>query len=285
LKNKFHSLKKIKNMKKQIIFSLTLVMAIFTATINTTAQEAPAAKKDKKEKRNKDKDDNWGWSSNGWGGEKVVGTGDVVKESRDARDFTGVTSSISGDVELRQSATFKVTVEGQKNILDVLETEVKDGKLKIQFKKGYSVRHQKQLKIYIEAPNFDYLGMAGSGNVRADGTLKGSKLDIALSGSGNFDLEQIQYGDLKVGIAGAGNVNVGGSAEKAELAISGSGDLKAKDLKVQSARCRISGSGNMSCFVAQELDASISGSGDVRYTGSPASVKKRVSGSGSVEAR
>lgn len=272
-------------MKKQILFSLSLIMALFTATINTSAQEAPAAKKDKKEKRNKDRNDNWNWNSSGWGGEKIEGTGEVVKENRDVRDFKGVTSGISADIELRQSATFKVTIEGQKNILDLLETEVKDGKLKISFKKGYSMRYQKQLKISIEAPSFDYLGMSGSGNVRADGTLKGEKLDIALSGSGDFDLAQIQYGDVKVGISGSGNVDVGGSAEKVELTISGSGDLKAKDLKAQSVRCRISGSGNVACFATQELDALVSGSGDVRYAGSPASVKKRVSGSGKVEAR
>ena len=116
-------------------------------------------------------------------------------------------------------------------------------------------------------------------------TLKGEKLDIVLSGSGDFDLAQIQYGDVKVGISGSGNVGVGGSTEKVELTLSGSGDLKAKDLKAQSVRCRISGSGNVACFATQELDALVSGSGDVRYSGSPASVKKRVSGSGRVEAR
>jgi hypothetical protein len=270
-------------MKKQIIFSLTLVMAMFVATVNTSAQEAPAAKKEKKEKRSKDSNESW--SSNGWGGEKIEGTGEVITENRDVRDFTGVTSSIAADIELRQSATFKVTVEGQKNILALLETEVKDGKLKISFKKGYSMKYKKALKVYVEAPKFAYLGMGGSGNVTANGGLSGDKLDLHISGSGDFDLGQLKYSDVKVGISGSGNVNVGGSTEKAELTISGSGDLKATDLKAQSVYCRVSGSGNVSCFAAKDLDALVSGSGDIRYAGSPASVKKRVSGSGSVQAR
>jgi hypothetical protein len=270
-------------MKKQILFSLTLVMALCAATAHTFAQEAPAAKKEKKEKRNKDTNESW--SSSGWGGEKIEGTGDVVTENRDVRDFTGVTSSIAADIELRQSATFKVTIEGQKNILDLLETEVKDGKLKISFKKGYSIRYKKQMKVSIEAPNFAYLGMGGSGNVTANGGLSGDKLNLNISGSGDFDLGQLKYNDVKVGISGSGNVNVGGSTEKAELTISGSGDLKATNLKAQSVNCRVSGSGNVSCFATQELEALVSGSGDIRYSGSPASVKKRVSGSGSVQAR
>jgi Putative auto-transporter adhesin, head GIN domain len=273
-------------MKKQFIISFALFMALFTTTFIASAQEAPAAKKaDKKEKSKKENDDNWGWNTSGWGGERVVGTGDVITENRDVRDFKGVTSSISADIDLRQSSTFKVTIEGQKNILDLLETEVRDGKLKISFKKGYSMKYKKSLKVYIEAPSFDYLGMAGSGNVRAEGTLSGEKLDISISGSGDFDLMQLKYGDIKAGISGSGDVNLGGSTERAELTISGSGDLKAKDLKAQTVRCRVSGSGNVSCFVTKEMDALVSGSGDIRYSGSPASVKKRVSGSGSVEAR
>ena len=273
-------------MKKQIIFSFALFMALFTTTFIASAQEAPAAKKaDKKEKTKKENDDNWGWNTSGWGGERVIGTGDVITENRDVRDFTGVASSISADIDLRQSSTFKVTIEGQKNILDLLETEVRDGKLKISFKKGYSMKYKKSLKVHIEAPSFDYLAMAGSGNVSADGTLSGEKLTIYISGSGDFDLMQLKYGDVKVDISGSGDMNLGGSAERAELSISGSGDLKAKDLKAQSVSCRISGSGDVGCFAAKELNALVSGSGDIRYSGSPASVKKRVSGSGSVEAR
>jgi Putative auto-transporter adhesin, head GIN domain len=274
-------------MKKQIIFSLALCMAFFTTTFMASAQEAPAAKKaDKKEKSKKEKSDNdWGWSTNGWGGERVVGTGDVITETRDVKDFTGVSSSISADIDLRQSSTFKVTIDGQKNVLDLLETEVKDGRLKISFKKGYSIKYKNALKVHIDAPNFTYLGMAGSGNVESNGTLSGEKLDISISGSGDFNLKTLQYTSLKAGISGSGNVDLGGTAENAELTISGSGDLKAKELKAQSVRCRVSGSGNVSCFVTKDLDALVSGSGDIRYSGSPASVKKKVSGSGSVEAR
>jgi Putative auto-transporter adhesin, head GIN domain len=271
-------------MKKQVIFSAALVAAMFTSSFTATAQEAPAKKADKKEKSKKESyGDNW--NSSGWGGERVVGTGDVVSETRDISGFTGVSSGISADIELRQNSTFKVSIDGQKNIIDLVEMEVKDGTLKIRFKKGYSMTYKKTLKIRVEAPSFAYLGMSGSGNVRAEGALTGEKLDISISGSGDFDLMQLKYADVKVGISGSGDVDLGGSVERAELSISGSGDLKAKDLKAQSVRCRVSGSGDVSCFAAKELDASVSGSGDIRYSGNPASVKKKVSGSGDIEAK
>jgi Putative auto-transporter adhesin, head GIN domain len=276
-------------MKKQIILSLAFMAAMFTAT----AQQTPAAaktdgkaeKKQKTKKQYRERSEDSNWSSNGWGGEAVVGTGDVITENRDLRDFTGVSSAIAADIEVRQSATFKVTLEGQKNILDLLETEVRDGRLKISFRKGYSMKYKKNIIIHVEAPNFAYLGMAGSGNVWAEGALTGEKLDISVSGSGDFNLKNLQYGDVKVNISGSGDINLGGTTERSEFVISGSGDLKATDLKAQSARCRISGSGNMNCHAAKEMDALVSGSGDIRYSGSPATIKKKVSGSGSIEAR
>ena len=269
-------------MKKQVIFSFALLAAFFTTFSSISAQEAPA-KKEKSKKESSNNNNNW--NSSGWGGERVVGTGDVVTENRNVSGFTGVSSSLSADIDLRQSSTFKVSIEGQKNIIDLVEMEVKDGTLKLRFKKGYSMTYKKTLKIQVEAPNFSYLGMLGSGNVRANGALSGEKLDISISGSGDFDLTQLQYADVKVNISGSGDVDLGGTTERAELSISGSGDLKAKNLKAQSVRCRVAGSGDVSCFAAKELDALVSGSGDIRYSGSPTSVKKKVSGSGDIEAR
>jgi hypothetical protein len=56
-------------------------------------------------------------------------------------------------------------------------------------------------------------------------------------------------------------------------------------MKAQKARCRVSGSGNIALNVSKELDASISGSGDIRYSGNPPSVRTKVSGSGDISSR
>jgi hypothetical protein len=222
--------------------------------------------------------------SNGWGGKRVKGEGDIVKESRDVRDFKGVSSSIGADVFLKQANSFKVTVEGQKNILDLLKTDVKNGVLKITFEKGYSMQYREPVKIYVEAPSFESLGMSGSGNVISDNTLSGDKLDIDISGSGDFNLASIQFKTVDFGVSGSGDVKIGGSADEIKFEISGSGNIKANDLKTQKAICRISGSGDIDCNVKQVLEAYVSGSGDIKYSGSPSSVKTRVTGSGDIKA-
>jgi hypothetical protein len=46
----------------------------------------------------------------------------------------------------------------------------------------------------------------------------------------------------------------------------------------------IAGSGNALVHATQAINANIAGSGDVRYSGNPGSVKSNVAGSGSVHA-
>ncbi len=267
-------------MKKFFLLALA-----FLATACISVAQQTQNKKESKNRNNDNDNDNGSW--NNWnGGEKVRGEGPTVTETRDIRNFKGFKSSISADITLKQtSGSYKVTVSGQKNILALLKTEVIDGNLKIGFEKGYSMSYNSPLKITIEAPSFDYLGMSGSGNVEAEGTLSGEKLNVNISGSGNFDLNNIKYGNLSVGISGSGDVDLAGAVESVDLSISGSGNLKAENLKAQKARCTVSGSGNISLNVTKELDATISGSGDIRYSGKPASVKTRVSGSGDIISR
>ena len=254
---------------------------MFLALLFLTSAILVNAQKDKNKKEDND-DNNSNWNSS-WGGKRVKGTGPVVSETRNISDFKGVESSIAADIVLKQGSTFKVRVEGQKNILEVLKTELKGNSLKISFEKGYSVNYNANLKVYVEAPNFESLGMSGSGNVRADGKLSGNMLNISISGSGDFDLDDIQYQEMDLGISGSGDVAISGSANRVGMRISGSGDVKAGDLTAQSVKCQVSGSGNITCNAQKSLEAYVSGSGDIRYKGKPESVKTKVSGSGDID--
>ena len=272
-------------MKKFICLATVFLATTFSTYAQQTEnkKEKEEVKKETKRKTTNNGNDNWNNWNNWGGGERVTGEGPAVTETRDLKNFTGFKSGVSADITLKQtSGSYNVVVKGQKNIISLLKMEVVDGTLKIGFEKGYSIGYKEPLKITIEAPSFAYLGMSGSGNVEADGTLSGDKMTISISGSGDFDLKNIKYTDISVGISGSGDVDLAGSVESVDLSISGSGDLNAESLKAQKARCRVSGSGDISLNVSKELDATVSGSGDIRYVGKPASVRTRVSGSGDI---
>ncbi len=213
--------------------------------------------------------------------ERIEGTGPVVKETRDASGFTKLTSAVSANVTVRQGSSFKVEIEGQKNVLDLLKTEVKDGALKIYFDRDVNVNYHKELNVYVTAPMYEEIKLSGSGNLKSENTLSGQTLKFTLSGSGNVNLPDVQYSAFSCKLSGSGDVEMGGKTNSAEYSISGSGNLDAKKVDAQTVVASISGSGDLNCRAAASLEAKVSGSGNIHYLGKP-SVVSKVSGSGEI---
>lgn len=212
----------------------------------------------------------------------VKGTGPVETETRSLKDFKGVELGASADVYMTQATDFKVTIEAQKNIAELLETSVEGGILKIYFKKSMGNVDYDKLIIHVEAPLFESVNLLGSGNMIAQNAFKGDKLSLNITGSGDVRVKDATYNTVKAELSGSGNLEVGGSAESCELEVSGSGDLEAANLKSKKVDASITGSGNIDCHAETTMDASVTGSGDIHYKGDP-SVKSRITGSGSIE--
>jgi hypothetical protein len=224
----------------------------------------------------------FGCSSNYNGMGFVLGEGPVVRRTLDLDPFEGIKLSISADVTITQGDQQLVEVEGQDNLIDLITTEVQGGVWRISSHKNF--RNNKSLRVYITLPRLSSAGVSGSGNITGTNIFNNSEeLDLAVSGSGNISLE-VEAGSIEAGISGSGDMELRGNTQSFGVGISGSGDVEALNLTTAQARIRISGSGDVEIHVTEELDASISGSGDVRYRGQPRAVKARSSGSGDIEA-
>jgi hypothetical protein len=214
-----------------------------------------------------------------WGG--IRGEGPVVKETLDVDDFNAVTLAFSGNVYLQQGNTQSVVVEAQKNIIENIETEVRNGHWKIKFDK--SVRKHDRVKIFITVPTLTEANISGSGDIDSEGKFTGlGDFKSRISGSGDINMD-IEAKDVTSTISGSGGIKLSGSADAIDIQISGSGDVYAEDLQVVDCRVKISGSGDSRVHATGSLEVRVSGSGDVRYKGGP-KVTAKVSGSGDVEA-
>jgi hypothetical protein len=209
----------------------------------------------------------------------------VEKETRNVTGFTKVSFGISGDLYINFGSEFKVVLEGEKSLLEEIETEVSGTKLVIK-NENWHFHNTGRVSVYITMPAIEGLGVSGSGKAEIRDAVKASDLDFSVSGSGKILTGDIAAGNLNVGISGSGDVIIGGSGEaaKADVSISGSGNYTGEGLKLKDAEFSISGSGSCKCFVSDNLEASVSGSGNITYSGSP-KVDARVSGSGRVKSK
>ncbi len=206
-------------------------------------------------------------------------------EKRDVSGFSRIESSGSFQVEIRSGNRESLRLEGPSEVLEQVETIVENGTLKIRMKRNaknfFNMRSNTGVKVFIEAKNLTGLSLSGSGTIQSAVTLKGSDVDIKVSGSGSIS-SAAETEELSVQVSGSGRVDARGKAKEAEISISGSGRMNALELAVDESEIRISGSGRVELTANNSIDARISGSGSVRYKGSASNINAQTSGSGKV---
>lgn len=210
---------------------------------------------------------------------------EVVKETRNLTGFTKVSFGISGDLFINLGSEFTVVLEGEKSLLEEIDTEVSGSKLLIGNDSWHSHNNQR-VTVYITMPEITGLGVSGSGKAELKDAVKAEDLDLAVSGSGRILTSDLTVGELNIGISGSGDIIIGGNGDAAEadISISGSGNYTGESLKIKEAEFSISGSGSCKCNVTDNLSASVSGSGNVTYLGNP-KIDAKVSGSGRVRSK
>ncbi|MEM6317049.1 MAG: head GIN domain-containing protein [Bacteroidota bacterium] len=206
------------------------------------------------------------------------GFGSTITQELGLSDFTGIELRTDAQVYLAQGDELEVLVKGQENIIDELETRVRNDVWEIEF--DDCVRNSDVLRIYITTPNLNYIGNSGSGKISSEDILKMNDLEVKNHGSGDIELS-IEADVVTTRNTGSGKLELEGVASTLDVDIKGSGDLAAFDLLVKDGQIEIDGSGDAQVNVQDFLEILIDGSGDVYYKGNP-DLKVRTRGSGKV---
>ena len=209
----------------------------------------------------------------------VTGKGDVVKRTLDLPAVHAITLQGSLDVELTQGTDQSVEVEGQANLVGLVETVVKDGHWTIRTSECYNT--DKPFLVRLRVRSMDRLSVQGSGDVKSTGTFVANAFDLDVQGSGDIKMN-VQGGAVKATVQGSGAVKLSGTCDALQSSVQGSGDVKASELTATKVTAEVMGSGDIEVRTNGVIDGQVMGSGDVRYLGTPSSVNVTVTGSGNV---
>ena len=201
-----------------------------------------------------------GWA---WDDDDVRGSGHRADEVRDVAGFSAVYLRLPARVEVVVGEPTSLVLSGDDDLLALVKTEVKSGRLVIEEPRGKDLRFRSGLDVRIGTPDLSRFEVEGSGDV---------------------EIRDLAGDNFHVKIEGSGDVVASGTTDYLEAHIEGSGDMRLEGLAAQEASVSISGSGDIRVNVASRLRYAISGSGDIRYDGSP-HVSGGISGSGSVRGR
>lgn len=148
-----------------------------------------------------------------------------------------------------------------------------------------------------------YVGLEGPGDIKLF-SVEGSAIEMTVKGSGNIKAQSIEVEQIEAYVAGTGDLFIQTlTADEARFTVTGSGDIAVTDsgyvreldanvvgsgdarlenVRCDSAELNVVGSGDIAVGeVLKTLEASVLGSGDIRFRGNPELEKFEI-GSGEV---
>ncbi|MFT6971105.1 MAG: hypothetical protein ACJAXX_001673 [Roseivirga sp.] len=207
-------------------------------------------------------------------------------QAKEKREISGVKELSVSDafaVEIRIGNQESLEIEIDEDYMDDVITEVRGGRLFIKMRnqsgrKSYRLRETP--RVYLTVKSLKAINASGAVTIKSKDIIKGSRLDIEVSGASVLDLE-INVDDLYLEASGASVLTLEGRAKVQEVKTSGATTYSAYELESEVADIRVNGAGTAKVNVSQRLDVRAAGASSIRYRGNP-SVNSDTSGASSV---
>ncbi|MRR22043.1 hypothetical protein EG830_03570, partial [bacterium] len=116
-------------------------------------------------------------------------------EKRQVKGFSEVSFAVSGEVLITLGKDYSVELEGDRDYIGEIITEVIGDELRIKREKWFDSGSRKVV-VRITMPAIDGINVSGSGSVRVNDPLRGEELDVVISGSGKAFIRDVALGEV-----------------------------------------------------------------------------------------
>jgi len=178
----------------------------------------------------------------------LVGSGDIITETRTVNDFTKVEVEDAFDVRIMQGDEFLLEVRADDNLIDRISTQVTNGNLKVEYNGSVNVRNA-TTEIFIEMP-----------------TIERIKLQDAV------DAKVLNFNDLsalKVEAQDASDLSLSGDADVLNIEVSDASDVNAFSFITNTCNVQVEDASDLEIFCNTLLEGSVRDASTVRYRGFP----------------
>ena len=188
----------------------------------------------------------------------IRGNGHIKTEERQVAAFANLDAGGAFQIEWQNgSPSLRITTD--ENLLAYIEANVSDDTLRLRTRDHVWPTHG--IKVVISSPT------------RTGGRIRGAvKLTVKQLSGPTFALEA----------TGASEVALDGSVDRLLVDMTGASQLAADGLKAKTAEISTTGAGDAEVAVSDSLKVAITGAGKVTYSGNPPTIKKQITGAGSI---
>ena len=210
---------------------------------------------------------------------RIEGSGQTVTETRELDTFSGIELKSSANIYVTQGDKQEVRIEAEDNLIGKITTVIKNNSLVVDA--DDNIRFTKPVTIYLTVKDLCLVELTGSGNIVTRSQFQCEFMNLKLSGSGDIRV-MVDSKSLKANLSGSGNLDLKGSSSETDIRISGSGNIDARELNSFRSAVAISGSGTSTVDVKNDLNVTITGSGNVYYVEEPGKISSKIIGSGEI---
>ena len=188
----------------------------------------------------------------------IRGNGQIKTEERSIAAFVNLDGGGAFEIEW-QNGSPAVRITTDENLLRYVETNVSGDTLHLRSREHVWPTHG--IKVVISSPT------------RSGGKMRGAiKLTVKQLSGPIFALEA----------KGASQVSLDGSVDRLLVDMTGASQLAAAGLQAETAEISTTGAGDAEVAVTDTLKVVITGAGKVTYSGNPPTIKKQITGAGSI---
>ena len=207
----------------------------------------------------------------------VTGSSDMETRNYSLSDFSRIQLSQTFRVEVYPADEYRVEVEFNRNLSDLLVVEKRDNTLVLGLQQGYQYRNQK-LRARVYAPQITDVMASGATEVQLQ-NIRVPRFSLSLSGASEVKGMLRVEEQLKIDASGASSITLEGRAESAILAFSGASKFLGQQFKVRrSFEVEGSGAGQITVCTEGQIRAGLSGACALYYYGNAEVVSQQLSG-------
>lgn len=205
----------------------------------------------------------------------------TTQELEVPEDVTAVRLEGRGSVELTEGPA-SLQVSAGRNLLADVDVRAVGDELVLSMSDSGAFSRRGRVTYRLTLPAWDGVAASGSGDVRTTGDAGTGPLRVVVSGSGAVVARDVDRDAIEVTVAGSGEAVLSGRAAEQRVVVAGSGSVDASALEGREVEVEVSGSGDAAVTASESLEARVSGSGDVVWSGAATDVQTFVTGSGDV---
>lgn len=225
-------------------------------------------------------------------GDRIKGSGNLVKETREVGSFTAVKITNHGNLYIEIGDRFHLEIEAEDNIQEYLQAKVKGDTLVIgKDRRSVNINPRKKMSYYLTVPPNTLKALIATshgdihcpalnqpevrihstshGNIFVE-TIEAQNVDITMTSHGDLSITSLTAEQLNVEQTSHGRIRIEeGRCGNLDLQQTSHGHFKATGLNVETADVHQTSHGLIKLSVHGDLTVRATSHGDIYYRGDP----------------